>query len=76
MCGERATVASAAIVFPPPVAGFPVPSSIPFFLSLVSRLGSLSVSLSRLGPSIKDVRTEEGEGVGSKADIVREVARI
>ena len=50
VCGERATVASAAIVFPAPVAGAALPSSllpsIPFFLSLVSRLGSLSLALS------------------------------
>ena len=30
VCGERATVASAAIVFPAPVAGAPLPSFLPF----------------------------------------------
>ena len=30
----------------------------------------------RMGSFIKDVRTEGGEGVGPKADIVREVAWI
>ena len=44
MCGERATVASAAIVFSAPVAGFPPPSLLPF-LSFFSLVFSIRVSL-------------------------------